>query len=93
MRTHSSVITPRAGRGRLEDWAERGPAMERQRISRARLARRVARRARWVTAHALPIGVALATLLAAGLGAVWLLTSPRFLITEVTVTGASRLRP
>jgi len=93
LRTHSSVITPRAGRGRLEDWAERGPAMERQRISRARLARRVARRARWVTAHALPIGVALATLLAAGLGAVWLLTSPRFLITEVTVTGASRLRP
>ncbi len=67
--------------------------MERQRISRARLARRVTRRVRWVTAHALPIGVALAALLAAGLGAVWLLTSPRFLVTEVTVTGASRLRP
>ena len=93
MRTHSSVISPRSGRGRLEDWAERGPAMERQRVSRSRIARRVTRRVRWVTAHALPIGVVLATLLAAGIGALWALTSPRFLITEVTVTGAGRLRP
>jgi cell division protein FtsQ len=67
--------------------------MERQRVSRSRIARRVTRRVRWVTAHALPIGVVLATLLAAGIGALWALTSPRFLITEVTVTGAGRLRP
>ena len=93
MRAHSSVISPRTGRARLEDWAERGPAMERQRVSRARLARRVSRRVRRVTAHALPIGIALGTLLAAGLVAFWVLSSPRFLITEVTVTGAGRLRP
>jgi cell division protein FtsQ len=67
--------------------------MERQRVSRTRLARRITRRVRWVTAHALPIGIALAALLASGLGARWALTSPRFLITEVTVTGAARLRP
>jgi cell division protein FtsQ len=93
LRTHSSVISPRAGRGGLPDLAERGPAMERQRVSRARLARRVTRRVRWVTSRALPIGIALAALGAAGLGALWALTSPRFTVTEVAVTGASRLRP
>jgi cell division protein FtsQ len=93
LRTHSSVISPRAGRGGLPDLAERGPAMERQRVSRARLARRVTRRVRWVTSRALPIGIALAALAAAGLGALWALTSPRFTVTEVAVTGASRLRP
>ncbi|HET8529637.1 MAG TPA: FtsQ-type POTRA domain-containing protein [Methylomirabilota bacterium] len=67
--------------------------MERQRVSRARLARRVTRRVRWVTSRAVPIGIALATLGAAGLGALWALTSPRFTVTEVAVTGASRLRP
>jgi cell division protein FtsQ len=93
LRTHSSVISPRAGRGRLADLAERGPAMERQRVSRARLARRVTRRVRWVTSRAVPIGIALAVLGAGGLGALWALTSPRFTVTEVAVTGASRLRP
>ena len=93
MRTHSAVITPRAGRGRLADLAERGPAMERQRISRARMARRVTRRVRWVTTRVVPIAIALAVLGAGGLGALWMLTSPRFTVTEVAVTGASRLRP
>lgn len=93
MRTHSSVISPRAGRGGLPDLATRGPAMERQRVSRTRLARRVTRRVRWVTSRAVPIGVALAALGAVGLGALWALTSPRFTVTEVAVTGASRLRP
>ncbi len=93
MRTPSAVITPRAGRGRLADLAERGPAMERQRVSRARMARRVTRRVRWVTTRAVPIGIALAVLGAGGLGALWALTSPRFTVTEVAVTGASRLRP
>jgi len=93
LRTHSSVISPRAGRGGLPDLAERGPAMERQRVSRTRLARRVTRRVRWVTSRAVPIGVALAALGAVGLGALWALTSPRFTVTEVAVTGASRLRP
>src|SRR5258705_12143723 len=40
MRTHSSVISPRGGRGRVEDLAEQGRAMARQRVSRARLAPR-----------------------------------------------------
>jgi len=67
--------------------------MERQRVSRARMARRVTRRVRWVTTRAVPIGIALAVLGAGGLGALWVLTSPRFTVTEVAVTGASRLRP
>jgi len=93
LRTHSAVITPRAGRGRLADVAESGPAMDRQRVSRARMARRVTRRVRWVTTRVVPIGIALAVLGAGGLGARWALTSPRFTVTEVAVTGASRLRP
>ena len=93
MRAHSSVISPRAGRGGLPDLAERGPAMERQRVSRTRLARRVTRRVRWVTSRVVPIGITLAVLGAGGLGALWALTSPRFTVTEVAVTGASRLRP
>jgi len=93
LRAHSSVISPRAGRGRLADLAERGPAMERQRVSRARLARRVTRRVRWVTTRAVPIALVLTVLAAGGAGALWLLTSPRFTVTEVAVTGASRLRP
>jgi len=50
MRAHSSVISPRGVRARIEDLAEVGPAMGRQRVSRVRLARRVSRRARWVAA-------------------------------------------
>src|SRR5258705_1373680 len=56
MRTHSSVISPRGGRGRVEDLAEQGRAMARQRVSRVRLARRVSRRARWVAARLVAIG-------------------------------------
>jgi cell division protein FtsQ len=93
MRTHSSVISPRGGRARLEDLAERGTAMTRQRVSRVRLARRLTRRARWVAARAVLIAATLVVLATAGLGALWLLTSPRFAVTEVTVAGASRLTP
>jgi cell division protein FtsQ len=67
--------------------------MGRQRVSRARLARRVSRRARWVAARAVPIGAAVAVLAGLGGAAAWLLTSPRFAITEVAVAGASRLTP
>ena len=93
MRAHSSVISPRGGRGRVEDLAEQGRAMERQRVSRVRLARRVTRRARWVVARIVPIGVSLAVLGAGGAAIGWLLTSARFAITEVAVVGASRLTP
>ncbi|MEX2220494.1 MAG: FtsQ-type POTRA domain-containing protein [Candidatus Rokuibacteriota bacterium] len=67
--------------------------MTRQRVSRVRMARRMTRRARWVATRIVPIGAALAVLAAAGVGAVWLLTSPRFAVTEVAVAGASRLTP
>jgi cell division protein FtsQ len=87
------VISPRGARARLEDLAEPASAMTRQRVSRTRLARRVTRRARWVAARLVPIGLGLAVLAAAGAGTAWLLTSPRFAITEVAVVGASRLTP
>jgi cell division septal protein FtsQ len=67
--------------------------MARQRVSRVRLARRVSRRARWVAARIVPIGVTLALLGAVSAAIGWLLTSPRFAITEVAVVGASRLTP
>jgi len=67
--------------------------MSRQRVSRTRLARRISRRVRWVAARAAWIGACLLVLAAVGLGVVWLLTSPRFAITEVSVSGASRLTP
>jgi len=88
------VLSPRSGRsGGLEDLAERGSAMSRQRVSRTRLARRISRRVRWVVARAVWIGACLLLLAAGGLGVVWLLTSPRFAINEVAVSGASRLTP
>jgi cell division protein FtsQ len=94
VRTHSSVLSPRSGRsGGFEDLAERGSAMSRQRVSRTRLARRIRRRVRWVAARAAGIGTCLLVLGAVGFGVVWLLTSPRFAITEVAVSGASRLTP
>jgi cell division protein FtsQ len=88
------VLSPRSGlRPGLEDLAERGSAMSRQRVSRTRLARRISRRARWVAARAVWIGACLLLLVAVGLGVGWLLTSPRFAISEVAVSGASRLTP
>jgi cell division protein FtsQ len=88
------VLSPRSGlRPGLEDLAERGSAMSRQRVSRTRLARRIRRRVRWVAARAVWIGACLLLLVAVGLGVGWLLTSPRFAITEVAVSGASRLTP
>jgi cell division protein FtsQ len=93
MRVHNAVLSPRGRTTRLEDIAEPGRAMSRQRVSRVRLARRVTRRARWVAARVVPIGTGLAALTVVAVGALWLLTSPRFAVTEVAVTGASRLTP
>lgn len=87
------MISPRGGRGTMEDLAERGRAMSRQRVTRARMARRVTKRARWLAARLVPIGATLAALAAGGAGVHWLLTSPRFAVTEVAVVGASRLTP
>jgi cell division protein FtsQ len=77
----------------MEDLAERGRAMSRQRVTRVRMARRVTKRARWLAARLVPIGATLAALAAGGAGVHWLLTSPRFAVTEVAVVGASRLTP
>jgi cell division protein FtsQ len=94
MRTPSSVLSPCSSRtAGLEDLAEHGSAMARQRVSRAKFARRITRRIRWVVARAAWIGAAVLVLAAIGLGVGWLLTSPRFAITEVSVSGASRLTP
>ena len=77
----------------MEDLAEPAAAMSRQRVTRARWARRVGKRARWLAARVVPIGASLSVLAAAGAGVSWLLTSPRFEVTEVAVVGASRLTP
>src|SRR5258705_12328002 len=62
MRAHSSVISPRGGRARVEDLAEGGRAMARQRVSRGRLARRGGRRGRGSAPPVLPVGGSLAGL-------------------------------
>jgi cell division protein FtsQ len=64
-----------------------------QRVSRVRLVRRLSRHARGVAARIVPIGAVLAVLGVGGATIGWLLTSPRFAITEVAVVGASRLTP
>jgi cell division protein FtsQ len=67
--------------------------MGRQRVARGRLARRVGRRVRWLAARTVPITAMATVLAAAAISAAWLLTSPRFAVTEVAVAGASRLTP
>lgn len=93
MRACSAVVSPRAARPRLEDLAERGPLMANQRVSRARLGRRLARPAGWVAARARIMGAGLLLAAGAALAVGWLLTSPRFAVSEVAVTGHSRLSP
>jgi cell division protein FtsQ len=83
-----SVLSPRRVDQRLEDWADRPEVVARQRINRRR---RLARRARSVGQVVLAL-VTVASLLGAGaFGVRWLLTSPRFAVSEVEVRGASRL--
>ncbi len=77
----------------LEDLAERSRLIGGQRVSRERRQRRLARRARWAAGRALMLAVGALLLAGAWAGGRWLLTSPRFTITEVAVTGHSRLRP
>src|SRR5258705_6075098 len=75
MRAHSSVISPRGGRARVEDLAEGGRAMARQRVSRVRLARRGSPRARRIGARVLPLRGSLGVL-RAGAGGVGRLLTP-----------------
>jgi cell division protein FtsQ len=93
MRGVSTVLSPRPDRGgRVEDRAEKAPIITGQRVRRHwRIRRRVARgvrRALWTAA-----AVVLASAVSAGgaLTAQWLLSSPRFSVSEIEVRGHSRL--
>jgi cell division protein FtsQ len=88
-----AVLSPRPGQpARVEDLAEKAPIIMGQRIRRqARIRRRVARglrRALWVAAV---IAVAGAVVMGGALAAHWLLSSERFLVSQIEVRGASRL--
>jgi cell division protein FtsQ len=83
-----SVLSPRRVDRPLEDWGERPAPVARQRIDRRR---RLARRARSLGRAALAL-LAVGSLVGAGaVGVRWLVTSPRFAVSEVQVLGASRL--
>jgi len=83
-----SVLSPRRLDRELEDGGERRSLVGHQRVDRRR---------RWVrrTRHLAPVALAAVVVLAlsgaAALGVRWLLSSPRFAVTEVEVRGASRL--
>jgi cell division protein FtsQ len=83
-----SVLTPRRVNHPLEDWADRPAPVTRQRVDRRR---RLLRYARRLSQAGLAL-VAVAALAGAGaLGVRWLLTSPRFAVSQVEVRGTSRL--
>ena len=83
-----SVLTPRRVNHPLEDWADRPAPVTRQRVDRRR---RLLRHARRLSQAGLAL-VAVAALAGAGaLGVRWLLTSPRFAVSQVEVRGTSRL--
>jgi cell division protein FtsQ len=83
-----SVLTPRRVNHPLEDWADRPEVVARQRINRRR---RLLRHARRLSQTGLAL-VAVAAIAGAGaLGVRWLLTSPRFAVSQVEVRGTSRL--
>jgi cell division protein FtsQ len=83
-----SVLTPRRVNHPLEDWADRPAPVTRQRVDRRR---RLLRHARRLSQTGLAL-VAVAAIVGAGaLGVRWLLTSPRFAVSQVEVRGTSRL--
>jgi len=86
-----SVLSPRGGERALADLASIHGLTGGQRVSRRRLARRAARRARWLGLGAIALVAALATVGAGTLAVRWLLSSPRFAVADVEVRGASRL--
>src|SRR5262245_27618388 len=86
-----STLSPRGAAGSLEDLASRGRLIGGQRVDRARLRRRVARRARRLAGRAGLVALAVAVLVGLALAAGWLAASPRFAVASVEVTGQSRL--
>ncbi|HET8578653.1 MAG TPA: FtsQ-type POTRA domain-containing protein [Methylomirabilota bacterium] len=91
MRGRTAVLSPRGAPRELEDLAEKGRLIAGQRVARGRVRRRLLRRARVVAVRVLVVGVATAAVAGAGLGARWLLTSPRFAVREIEIRGAERL--
>ena len=85
-----AVLSPRAGAVALEDLASRSRLIAGQRVDRYRLRRRVARRARWVAERLVMVALVLALVAASALLVRWLLASPRFAVTSLTVTGYGR---
>src|SRR4029453_10141985 len=83
-----SVLSPRRADQRLEDWADRPEVVARQRINRRR---RLVRRVRSLGQVAFALVIVAALLGTAALGVRWLLTPPRFPVSEVEVRGTSRL--
>ncbi len=91
MRGRTAVLSPRSVPRELEDLAEKGRLIAGQRVSRARIHRRMIRRVRVVAVRVVLLVVASAAVAGAGLGAGWLLTSPRFAVTKIEVRGAHGL--
>jgi cell division septal protein FtsQ len=93
MRGASAVLSPRPDRpGRVEDLAEKAPIITGQRVRRQRrLRRRVARGVRRALRAAALLAAGAAVIAGGALTAQWLMSSERFLVTEVEVRGASRL--
>jgi len=83
-----SALSPRGAIGELEDLASRGSLIGGQRVDRSRMRRRVVRR---VARRAGLVALGLGVLAAGALLAVWLLSSPRFAVAAVEVSGHSRL--
>lgn len=86
-----SALSPRAAGGAFEDLASRGRLIGRQRIDRSRLRRRVARRARHVVTRVLLLALGAVLLGGTAVLGGWLLSSPRFAVASVDVSGTSRL--
>ncbi len=91
MRRRSGILSPRQGPEVIGDLAERTAFVAGQRVRRQRrpgAARRSAGRARW-----LALGVAVAVVTGGLLVLLdWLLTSPRFAISQVEIRGLTGLR-
>jgi cell division protein FtsQ len=83
-----SVLSPRRVDRPLEDWGDRPAPVAHQRVDRRR---RLARRARSLARTAFAF-LAVGSVIGAGaVGGRWLLTSPRFAVSDVEVRGTSRL--
>ena len=85
------MLSPRAAPRELEDLAEKGRLIAGQRVARGRARQRLLRCARVVAFRVVVLAVAAAAVAGAGLGARWLLTSPRFAVREIEIRGAHRL--